>query len=401
MLTPEQKKDSADYIVQLYQDLEAFIIRDFSRRVAAAGEITETAKWQAIRGIELGMAMNDIRSQIVKINALGDDTLENLIKEYATMALENEAFKYEYFGEIAPNLGKSAELQQYMIAIEDQTKGSMRNITGTLGVVTKGVMGTQFTDLTSYYQYTMDFAQFQVSTGVLDYNTAIRNAVKEMAASGIRTVEYASGKSTSIDVAARRNVMTAVGQVAEKINKQVIKDLNADYAEVTAHEGARPSHAKWQGRVYKIIGSEPDYPNLMEATGLGTAGGLLGPNCRHDYYAFFPEFDNPTWSEKELKNIDNPPFKYEGKIYNHYQATQKQRYYERSIRQTKNELIGYDAAGDKEAFVNASILLQRQRTAYTDFSIAAGLIEQQERAQVLGFDRSIAQKAVWAFKKNA
>ncbi|WKY44459.1 phage minor capsid protein [Eubacteriaceae bacterium ES2] len=399
MLTPEQLKEIPDYFVGLYQDLEQFIIKDFARRVGKAGSITETAEWQAIRAAEMGMALSDLEKEIKRVSELAQSELDNLMIDVANASLKNDAKLYEAAGELAPSLAKSDQLQNYVQAAIDQTKGELFNMTQSLGFARKINGKIQYLLMSEYYHNVLDMAHFQVSTGVTDYLTATRNAVKKMCQSGLRWIDYESGWANRVDVAARRAILTGVNQMSGKFNDQVISDLNAEYAETTAHSGARPSHADWQGRVFKIKGAEPGYPNLYTSTGLGTGPGLCGWNCRHNYYAFFPGISTPAYTAKELKALDNPDFEYNGKNYTHYEATQKQRQIETAMRQTKNELIGYDTLGDKEAFTTASIKIQRQREFYKEFSNAAGLPYQNDRHQVLGFDKSISQKSVWVNKK--
>lgn len=399
MLTPDELLHLPDYIVKLYQDLEAFVIEDFARRVAKAGTITDMAKWQAIRAQELGMGLQDLKKEIKRVTELSIAQIDHLFEEAALTSLANDAPLYEQIGMFPPELERSETLRSYLDAAKEQTKGELYNLTRSMGFARMVAGKVQYLPLFEFYNKALDFAQFQVSAGVLDYNTAIRNAVREIAKSGLRTVNYESGWSNKIDVAARRAVLTGVNQMSSRFNDQVIEELGAEYVEVTAHSGARPDHKRWQGKVYKIQGSDPDYPNLYAVTGLGTGPGLCGWNCRHNYYAFFPGVSAPTYSEEQLENIDPPDFEYEGKTYTHYEATQKQRQIETAIRKTKNELIGYKAAGLEEDFTAGSIKLQQQKKYYRDFSNAADLRLQNDRHQVLGYGRSIAQKAVWANKR--
>src|SRR5699024_8629655 len=102
---------------------------------------------------------------------------------------------------------------------------------------------------------------------------------------------------------------------------------------------------------------------------------------------------------EQLKAVDPPDFEYEGKTYNAYEASQKQRQIERSIRKTKRELIVYDNVGLKDDFTSASIKLRRQRDLYNDFSSKAGLRSKNERHQVYDFNKSVSQKSVQAFKR--
>lgn len=156
----------------------------------------------------------------------------------------------------------------------------------------------------------------------------------------------------------------------------------------------------WQGRQFKVNGSEPGYPNFAEATGYGTVTGLCGANCYHSYYPYFPGYSTPAYTRSELLHIDPPPVEYEGKRYNAYEATQLQRKYERNIRASRDKLVGYDAAGLSDDFMTESVKLKALERGYRDFSKLANLPTQNDRLQMLGFDRSVSSKAVWARWKS-
>ena len=145
------------------------------------------------------------------------------------------------------------------------------------------------------------------------------------------------------------------------------------------------------------------YPDFVETTRYGHGDGICGWNCRHTFHPFIPNVSVRAYSDADLeriKELDEKIIEYNGKSYNLYQATQKQRQIETAIRKTKRELIGYNASELKDEFSKASIKLQRQKQYYKDFSKAADLPLQNERHQVLDFNRSIAQKAVHAAKRN-
>ena len=238
----------------------------------------------------------------------------------------------------------------------------------------------------------------QVATGTFDYTTAIRNSVKALTDGGLYFVEYESGHRNRADVAARRAILTGLSQMTGQVSKHNAEELETDIVEVTAHAGARPSHAEWQGRRYSLSGKSKEYPSLAEATGYGTGDGLKGWNCRQDFYPVF-EFSPPAYTEEQLANIDPPPIEYNGKTLTYYECTQKQRVMETAMRKTKREIIAAKASGDDDMFTAKSIRLRRQKEEYANFSKSAGMLTQNERAQVYGFDRSVASKSSARYKK--
>lgn len=269
-------------------------------------------------------------------------------------------------------------------AIRRQTKGEFTNITQSMGFLVNG--GRTMLPPAKAYQWALDSAEMQIQSGAISYNQAIANAVKQLADSGVKRVEYESGHVDQIDVAARRAVMTGVSQVCAKYTEQSAEYLGTDFFEISAHRGARDvdgpmgweNHKAWQGRVYSIRAGDI-YPNIYEKCGLGYVDGLEGANCRHRRFPFIEGVSERAYTDYQLANIDTPPFEYEGRTYTAYQATQKQRSIERSIRKEKRLKTSYEAAGLKEDAQNASIKLQQLNRKYKEFSKAAGLPEQRER----------------------
>ena len=235
----------------------------------------------------------------------------------------------------------------------------------------------------------------QVNSGVLNSNEAIKQAVKKLADSGLRTIDYENGWSNRVDVAVRRAVVTGSNQMCHKMTELTMDELGAEYVETTAHAGARPDHQEWQGQVfcYKGKGKSDKYPDFVEKTRYGYGDGLGGYNCRHSFYPFFPGISKRAYSEEHLNNIDPEPFEYDGKTYTYYEALQRQRKLETSIRQKKRELITYNAAGLKDDFNNSSILLNRLKSEYKSFSNAGDLTVRNDLMQVYKYGQSIAQKA--------
>lgn len=402
MLTPEYMQGAPAELEALFLRLEEEVIRDICRRIAKAGMLTESVEHQMQRLKELGAGTDYIKQKISEYSELSDEEIDRLFfdaaqtsdefykKAYAQAKKEYTPYEYnDYF-------------QQAVTAAVNQTKGELRNLTQSMGFSYRGSNGqVRFHTAAETYRDCLDYAFMQTATGMTDYNTAVRNATRRLTESGLQFVDYASGVRNHADVAARRAVLTGLSQYTGKISERNAEELDTDIVEVTAHAGARPDHAEWQGRWYSLSGKSKKYPSLVEVTGYGTGAGLKGWNCRHDFYPVIDGISEPSYTEEELQNIDPPPFEYEGKTYTYYEATQRQRYMERSMRKTKREILAADATGDKDRFTEKSVLLRRQKEDYNKFSKAAGLLTQNERTQVGGFGHSQASKATWAAKKAA
>lgn len=400
MLTPEYLQGLPDELAALTENLETQLIEDIARRVAKAGEITDTAAYQIMRLKEMGASTEYIKKLLADYTKQSEDAIERMIFDAAQTDSEFYETVYARTGRSYVPYEYNDYLQQLAVAAINQTKGELKNLTQSMGFAVRGSDGrVTFKPAAKAYQSAMDKAQMLVSTGGMDYITAVRMAVNDLAASGLRFVDYDSGIRNHADVAARRAVLTGVSQMTGKIAEHNAAELGTDVVEVDAHAGARPDHAAWQGKWYSLTGKDKRYPLLSQATSYGTVSGLKGANCRHDFYPVIPGIDEPAYTEEELRNIDPPPVKIGDKTYTYYEAEQRQREMERAIRKTKRQIIAAQASGDTEQFTAKSVLLRRQREQYADFSKKAGLVARNERTQVAEFGRSAGSKSSWAARK--
>lgn len=398
-LTPEQLQAIPESLIELFRGLEEFIIDDIARRIAKSGILTETAKWQLERANDL--SMDNIEKEIERVLGLANKELENTFKQSALTSVEaeNELYKKALGKEI--KIKGNKKFKKILEAIVKQTKGELKNISQTLGFARIVNGRIVYSDIAKFYQDAVDLALMKVNSGVSDSNTAIKQAVKLLADSGLRTVDYENGWSNRVDVAVRRAVVTGSNQMCHKMTELTMDELGAEYVETTAHAGARTGkglsgpadHASWQGQVFCYKGKSDKYPDFVSSTGYGTGEGLAGYNCRHSFSPFFPGISKRAYSEEHLNNIDPEPFEYDGKTYTYYEALQRQRKLETSIRQKKRELITYNAAGLKDDFNNSSILLNRLKSEYKSFSNAGDLTVRNDLMQVYKYGQSIAQKA--------
>ena len=389
-LTPEQLKNIPENIVKLYRDLEEFIIDDIARRISKAGEVTSTAKWQLERAKDL--SMDNIEKEIERVLGLANEELENTFKQSALTSVQAESKIYKEAINKEIKIKGNTLLEKVLEAAIKQTKGELKNISQSLGFAQIVNGKIVYKDIAKFYQDSVDLALMQVNSGVLNSNEAIKQAVKKLADSGLRTIDYENGWSNRVDVAVRRAVVTGSNQMCHKMTELTMDELGAEYVETTAHAGARPDHQEWQGQVFCYKGKSDKYPDFVEKTRYGYGDGLGGYNCRHSFYPFFPGISKRAYSEEHLNNIDPEPFEYDGKTYTYYEALQRQRKLETSIRQKKRELITYNAAGLKDDFNNSSILLNRLKSEYKSFSNAGDLTVRNDLMQVYKYGQSISQK---------
>lgn len=375
---------------QSMSSLELRIMQDVIRRIKINGEITSTADWQINRLYQMGMSKKAVKKAIKEALDLSNKEIKKLYHD----ALYNEYIRnqslYKEKGAKWIAFDKNDELQTMIAAVEEQTTREMKNITQSLGFAIRGpdrkIIQSPIKD---FYQNTLDDAMMDLASGAFDYNTVLKRTIQTMTASGLRTIDYDSGWSNRVDVAARRAVMTGFNQLQAKMNEQVAKALKTDYFEVSWHGGARPDHQKWQGRVYSR-------KQLETVCGLGSVTGLCGANCYHSYNAFIPGVSVRTYTDEQLEQMnaeENRPKKYNGREYTTYEALQHQRKMETLMRKQRQDINLLQEGGSEEDDVLAAKGRYRSTMAqYADFSYKMGLPQQKERIYMDGLGRLISGK---------
>ncbi len=389
MLPPSYLDAMPDAFVQLAQQVEDEILQDVARRIGKMGTLTETADWQLWRYQQTEAVRENVVKLLAKYSGKSEATIRRLLKEAATEAMEREdAIYYHYNLEPTP-FEESAALNNLLNAGARQTCGTWRNLTATTANTVSGA-----------FERTLDVAWGKVATGAFDYKTAVKQAVDSLA-DEMPEITYPSGHTDSLEVAARRAVLTGVNQTAGKLQEARMDEMNVEFVETSAHGGARPSHAEWQGRRFHRGGAVDylgkHYPDFEQATGYGTGAGLCGWNCRHTFFAVFPELgDPPTWTEESLQELNARNIEYNGKLYTQYEVNQMQRARERNVRKWKKRYLAESAAGLDTT--DSAVRLKTARQSLAEFAQATGGRVDSARISVPKFGRSEASRANWAAK---
>ena len=391
MLLPSYLDQMPDAFVKLAQQVEDEILQDVARRIAKMNGITSTANWQLWRYQQTEAVREDVIKLLAKYSGKSEATIRRLLKEAATEAMEREDAIYYHYGLDPTPFEESAALNNLLTAGARQTCGIWQNLTATTANTVTGA-----------FERTLDVAWGKVATGAFDYKTAIKQAVDSLA-DDLPAVTYPSGHTDSLEVAARRAVLTGVNQTAGKLQEARMDEMGAEFVETSAHGGARPSHAEWQGKQFHRGGAVDylgkHYPDFEKSTGYGTGAGLCGWNCRHSFFSIFPELgDPPTWTQEELEALNARNIEYNGKMYTQYEINQMQRARERNVRKWKKRYLSESAAGVDTT--NAAVHLKAARQSLSEFAKATGGRVDSARTSVPKFGRSEASRASAQARKS-
>lgn len=405
MLTPDYFYGKSDKLVELYQELEDWILQDIAMRLLKNGEISGTADRELWRLQQLGLHNDEIVKKIAKLSGLSQKEVRRILRESVMTSFSDDEEVLSKLGTVTPPLQNNAVIA-VMNAEMQKTFGELNNLTRT-------TMLQSQKDLLNL----LNEVDLRVATGFQSYSSAVCEVLDRYAQKGV-TIDYPTGATRSLEAAVRCCIVTSMNQTAAQVTNQYIAEGGIEYVLVSAHMGARHddkhpedlrSHDHWQGRVYKIVGRDDGIENLLEATGYtidpdsgqGTVVnplGLHGYNCRHSHKPWDPSLRNPYVDEDGKPKIDI----HESQEL--YRRQQEQRRMERAIRKTKRELLMKKAEIDGVAETDVKEMLQpqydklayklrTQNQAYEHFCTEHNLQTQAERLKVAGFKKKQASIA--------
>ena len=241
-------------LAELYRGLEDTLLMEICSRLKLRDELNEVTV-QDIKALRShGIDLKEIEKAIRKTSGISETKLNEMLDD----VVERNQKYYTELIDLAhitqpETLVDAAEVA----AIRAQTLDTFRNLTASMGFLVDA--GRTMLPPGKAYQWALDNATMQIQSGAINYNQAIKTAVKQLADSGLKVVDYESGHRDQIDVAARRAVMTGVNALNQKYAEQSMEYLGSDLVEVSAHSGARDkdgpngweAHTKWQGRVFR------------------------------------------------------------------------------------------------------------------------------------------------------
>lgn len=390
MLEPGYFAGKADRMIQLFESLEDYILRDIVRRLLQAGHITATADRMIWLLRQMGEQQSEIQKKLAQLMGVTQEELRTLLQGAVMTSFQDDLAVLSIITNepiISPL--ENPRVVQIMDAEYQKSLGELRNLTRT-------TMTAASNDIIQL----LDKAELRVSSGAQSYNQAINDILDNYAGDGLK-VTYPSGRKLSLEAAVRMCVVTSMNQTAAQVTNQYITEAGTNYVLVSAHIGARvrsegqpycAGHDEWQGKVYCIRGSEDGFPNLLESTGydidpvtgLGTVVnplGLHGYNCRHGHRPFAKDLRNPYQNPDGSQKID---LKENERMFD---LLQKQRAMERAIRKTKRELLVKqeeakqdDSLQEKVNMIKAKLV--KQNRAYNDFCRRNGLATQYDRTRI-------------------
>lgn len=404
MLEPDYFYGKSDVLISYEQELEDWILQDIAMRLLKAEAMAGTTDMELYKLRQLGLHQNEIVKRLSALTQKSTAEIRRLLQDAVLTSWDDDKSTLSRLGIDAVSPLENPVVMELLDAEFKKTLGEVNNLT-------RSTMMQSQRDLMNM----LNEAEMRVSAGVQSYSAAVCDILDQYGRTGVM-IDYPTGTRRTLEAAVRMCVVTSMNQTAAQITNHYIAEHNVEYVLVSAHLGARTQgkgqpylagHDNWQGRCYKISGSEPDAPNLAETTGYDIVNGtghvlnplgLHGYNCRHSHKPWNKSLRNPYLDENGNLKIDSEENR---KV---YELQQQQRAMERAIRQTKRQLLVKQAEIDSVAETDVKTMLQpeydrlayrlrMQNQRYKQFCADNGLQTQADRIKVAGFKRAQSAKA--------
>lgn len=378
---------STDRIVEIYESLNQYAIKEIVRRLVKTGYLNKVATNLIYKMQESGMTMESIMEEIARHSGMSIKEVKKAFEDAAIEASREDTETYRKAGLEQNNILTSEVMKNALKTAMLQTNNELRNMTRTMAGKSQKI-----------FLEAVDEAYMKVQSGMCTYETAIADAIKEVSKNGLY-VKYPSGRRDTIETAVRRALMTGLNQGTMRMKIEKMKEMGQDLLATSQHVGARTGgrfpyedHSKWQGKVFSLSGKSDKYPPFVETCGWGKGGGIGGWNCRHHIYAFVEgvsKLPEPI-DEKENKRIE--------------ELNKKQRRLESSIRAKKRELIGLKEGmeatdSDKlkfelqQQYDRSAYELRELNKSYNNFCADNNLRTWDERKKIVNFQREQSYEA--------
>ena len=408
-MTPEQAKTLTQPVVDIYAELTDELMTSIARQLGKNMELTDTAEWQIQKLAQLGeLNSRNIRT-IAERTSDCPEIYYQAVVDAASQAMADAdrlfsaAITAEELG-IPTEYLASVSMMNRLQIYQEQAK-DLFNLTNTTmaykardaytGIVNKVI--TLAND--EEYMQILSKNTASVVTGIQSRQAALRQCLSEFASKGMPGFVDKAGREWAPESYINMNIRTTVSNVANQAQFARMDDYGNDLIEVSSHVGARPKCAPYQGRIYSRSGrsgfTEDLHGNKIPfapwgSTSYGDPGGLLGVNCGHQVYPFFPGLSRQTYEPYDKDQNDAA-----------YKQGQKQRTLERKVRESKRECAMLEAVGDQEGFEKAAVKLKQRQDTLKQFTEETGRTFKSDRVQVQGFEKSVSKKALSASNKKS
>lgn len=392
-------------LVDRIEEGNTYTLQKIGESIKKIGTLSPSKAQELGQILKYGGNFDKIVEKLAKITELNVKDIYEIFEEVAKSDYAFSKQFYDYKGVKYIPYEENIALQNQVKALARITANEYVNFSNTLAF-TKRVNGrVVYTDLARTYQDTLDKAILSVAQGKSTFDEQMYSTIKELASSGLKTVDYASGRSVRLDSSIRQHMKGALRNLHNETQAIFGEEFGSDGVEISTHLNPAPDHAEVQGRQFskeeftkfqndqdavdytgKVFGSEHDGRDRRS---------ISEYNCYHYTFDIVLGVSKPEYSEEELDEIIKNNEKgaiIDGEHYTNYEISQMMRKLELQVRKQKDLQIIGKASNNKQIIDEAQTKITQLTQKYREISKISGLPTRMERMKISGYKRISTKK---------
>lgn len=369
VITPYQFNLYTSQITDIYVALEDELFRQIANRLKTNPEHNKdyVLQWQVEKMQQLRMFNLETIRELSIATGITADTIRQTIEDVGNKTIQS--VDDEVSGKYK-SLPPPTELDLTLESYVKQTFRELDNFVNQTLITTNHGEGT----VTRMYRKIVEETTAQVLVGNKTINQVVAETAIKWAEKGIETgfIDKA-GRVWHLEHYADTVIRSTVNRTYNELRLSRMEEYDIDLVVVNSYPNARPACAQIQGRICSMSNpsTNPKYPSIYEF-GYGTPSGIRGINCRHILYPFIEGIN-----ENNQKQVD------ESEAHEQYQLSQKQRYYERQVRDAKRSLKLAEQVGDEATKQKYKQLVRNQQAKVRDFVNEYDLARRYDKERVI------------------
>lgn len=374
----------ADVVFNRCNYFNDYTLETIGRRIKAIGKLS-AADQQTLKN--MADVSGDIKAITKKLAEITEQNVKDIEAIYTKVVSDGvDSYKplYDFKNMRFTPFKENEFAQQLAKHWFRETAGEMINLSRTkaIGFDKYNLKGevVGHTPLAGAFQKAIDDAVIAATTGTTDFNTAMRETVRNLGGSGVK-VTYGSGVNRSLSGMIRQNLLYGAKQAAQAYDRHVGAELDCDGFEVDYHAHPRPSHAFMGGRMY-AYGDAVRIGGIRYESGKDALERLEDYGCLHFKTDVILGVSEPRYDEKwleEQKANDKKLIEYGGVKKTKYEWQQASRRIEAETRRQRDIAHMAKASGDNVLFKECSDRIKIYRDKYDDLCDSVGLEKRYNR----------------------
>ena len=418
MLSEEQIELITERLISRIEKANTYFLKELGEKIKKIKKLTPSQADKLIQILKYGGTYEEIEKKLQKYTGLNIKDIDDILSNYAKTDLRfyEKFYKYKHIPvtQIYENKAILGQIQ----AISNIVKNKMYDFSRPK--VIGYTINKQFYNLRDAYNEVLNTALINVSQGKETFDTAMSSIIKDIGGSGLKTINYESGRAVRLDSAIRMHLQDGLRQIHNSNQQIAGEEFGYNGVEVTHHLNSAPDHIDTvDGKQFALIDKIREQINnglekeIKQSDIVGDVVYVKGKryedfnavnnsllrkvstlNCQHTIFPIIVGVSQPEYTEEQLKRdkeLNEKGFEFEGKHYTMYEGEQKQRQIEREIRKQKDIQMFARSSGQELEAQKAQLRINVLGIKYKELSDVSGLKTRNERLKVSGF-RNIKTK---------